>query len=79
MYRFGEKLRNLRTDRQLTLQQLAAALGYKTHAYISEIEGGKKAPTVAFVLKVADLFQVTTDELLRDKLDLPPPSDRTAV
>lgn len=77
MYRFGEKLRILRTDRQLTLQQLAVALGYATHAYISELEGGKKVPTVAFVLKVAALFGVTTDELLRDDIELSAPSDRT--
>jgi len=27
-------------------------------------------PTVEFVLKVANLFGVTTDQLLKDKLDL---------
>ena len=71
MERFGEKLRTLRVGRQLTLQQLAAALGYSTHAYISEIEAGKKVPTVAFVLKVSRLFEVTTDALLLDEAELP--------
>ncbi len=76
MERFGEKLRTLRTGHHLTLQQLAAELGYATHAYISEIESGKKVPTASFVLKVARLFGVSTDELLKDELELSPPSRR---
>lgn len=74
MDRFGEKLRTLRTKRRLTLHQLAATLGYSTHAYISEIEAGKKVPTAAFVLKVSRTFGVTTDVLLKDELDLTPSS-----
>ena len=71
MERFGEKLRRLRTAHELTLQQLAAELGYATHAYISELESGKKIPTAALVLKVARRFDVSTDVLLKDELDLP--------
>jgi len=68
--RFGEKLRVLRTQRGLTLKELASALGYVAHGHISELEAGKKMPTAEFVLKVAILFDVTTDQLLRDELDL---------
>ena len=68
--RFGEKLKILRTKRAMTLQELAAALGHSAHGYISELEAGKKQPTVQLVLKVADLFDVTTDELLRDDIEL---------
>jgi len=68
--RFGEKLRVLRTRRGLTLKELASALGYVAHGHISELEAGKKMPTAEFVLKVAILFDVTTDQLLRDELDL---------
>lgn len=71
MQRFGEKLHTLRTAHELTLQQLAAELGYATHAYISELESGKKVPTTAMVLKVARKFGVTTDVLLKDELELP--------
>lgn len=71
MQRFGEKLHTLRTAHALTLQQLAAELGYATHAYISELESGKKVPTAALVLKVARRFNVTTDVLLKDELDFP--------
>ncbi len=68
--RFGEKLQTLRTDHGMTLMELAHALGYTAHGYISEIEAGKKQPTAEFVLGVARLFKVTTDVLLKDELDL---------
>ena len=68
--RFGEKLRMLRKHHNVTLHWLATQLGYTTHSYISEIESNQKSPTVAFVLKVSYLFNVTTDELLKDELEL---------
>jgi DNA-binding XRE family transcriptional regulator len=71
MQRFGEKLHALRIAHELTLQQMAAELGYATHAYISELESGKKVPTAALVLKVARRFNVSTDVLMKDELDLP--------
>ncbi len=71
MQRFGEKLRALRTSRQITLKELALALGQVAHGYISEIESGKKKPTAEFVLKVARYFDVATDQLLKDELDIP--------
>jgi transcriptional regulator with XRE-family HTH domain len=70
MEKFGKKLRVLRKQRRMTLQQLADALGYTTHSYLSEIESGKKQPTIDLVLGVAQLFDVTTDELLKDHLAL---------
>ena len=76
MQRFGEKLRTLRTAHGLTLQQLAAELGYTAHAYISELESGKKVPTAALVLKVARRFDVSTDLLLKDELNLPVQSEK---
>ena len=68
--RFGEKLRALRARQGMTLQELAHRLGLTAHSYISELEAGKKVPTAEFVLNVARLFDVTTDELLKDELEL---------
>lgn len=68
--RFGIKLHALRTKHNMSLQTLASMLGYVSHGYISELEAGKKMPTVEFVLKVASLFDVTTDQLLKDELDI---------
>lgn len=70
MKRFGEKLHLLRTNKGITLKELAYALGLTAHGYISEIETGKKKPTADFVLKVARYFKVTTDELLKDELEI---------
>ena len=71
MQRFGEKLRTLRLRRGMTLRELAEALGYAAHSHISEIENGRRAPSLKFVVKVAQLFQVTTDQLLNDAIELP--------
>lgn len=70
MKRFGEKLRSLRKKKQLTLQQLARELGFTAHSHISQIEAGKKKPTSEFVLKISRLFDVTTDQLLKDELEI---------
>lgn len=71
MQRFGDKLRALRLKHNMTLKQLAEAVGQSAHGYISELEAGKKKPTVEFVLRIARLFNVSTDELLKDELELP--------
>jgi transcriptional regulator with XRE-family HTH domain len=70
MQRFGEKLHRLRVQRQITLKELASALGLSAHGYISELEAGKKKPTAEFVLNASRYFDVTTDELLKDELDI---------
>ena len=70
MDRFGEKLHVLRTSNNMTLKELAHELGYNAHGHISEIESGKKKPTTEFVLKAARLFNVTTDQLLKDELEV---------
>jgi transcriptional regulator with XRE-family HTH domain len=68
--RFGEKLNRLRTQQKLSMQKLAQLMGHSAHGYISELENGKKLPTVEFVLRLSRLFDVTTDELLKDELEL---------
>ncbi len=70
MKKFGEKLRALRIRSGLTLKDLAVKLGLNAHGYLSEIECNKKKPTVDFTIKVAHFFDVTTDELLKDDIEL---------
>ncbi len=69
--RFGEKLHALRVAHGMTLTELAQALGYRAHGYISELEAGKKLPTAEFIVSAARFFNVSTDCLLLDDLDLP--------
>jgi transcriptional regulator with XRE-family HTH domain len=52
------------------MQELATQLGQSSHGFISELEAGKKLPAVENVLSIARLFCVTTDELLKDELEL---------
>jgi len=68
--RFGQKLNRLRTSQKLSMQRLAQLMGLTSHGYISELESGKKLPTAEFVLRLARLFDVTTDELLKDEIEL---------
>lgn len=70
MQRFGEKLRVLRKQRGLTMEELALEMGLTGHGHISNVETGKKKPSLEFVLKVAEIFEVSLDQLLRDELDL---------
>jgi transcriptional regulator with XRE-family HTH domain len=63
---FGAKLRHLRMRRSMTQAEVAAALGLASNSHISFLESDRKEPSVELVLRIADLFGVTTDYLLRD-------------
>lgn len=65
---FGTKLYTLRMTSHLTQVQLAQRLELRTHAHISLLESGQKDPSVELVLRIADVFRVTTDYLLRDSI-----------
>ncbi len=68
--RFGAKLQILRTQRGLTLQETASLLGLSAHSHILALESGQKLPSLELVLAIARLFNVTTDQLLKDELEL---------
>ena len=69
MKRFGEKLRTLRQRNGVTLRQLGEQLEV-SNTFILSLEQRKKTPSAAMVLKIADIFGVTADQLMRDELDL---------
>ncbi len=70
MKRFGEKLRRLRQKSGLTTRKLATILEMKSHSHVADMESGRSYPSVELLLKLADLFHVTTDQLLRDELEV---------
>ncbi|MBV7329234.1 helix-turn-helix domain-containing protein [Chloroflexi bacterium TSY] len=70
MKRFGEKLRRLRQEQSLTVRQLASLMNMKSHSHITDMENGRSLPSVELLVKLADFFQVTTDQLLRDELEI---------
>ena len=63
MIEFGEILRELRTDKQLTQPQLAQDIGV-SKGIISCWETGLSEPTASNIIKLAKYFDVTTDYLL---------------
>jgi transcriptional regulator with XRE-family HTH domain len=70
MKRFGEKLRTLRKRHGLSIRKLTREFGYSSHSYISRIETGKTKPSIEFIIKIADRFGVSVDQLVRDELEI---------
>ena len=70
MKKFGEKMRVLRKRSGLSVRGLAREFGYNSHSYISEIETGKKGQSIEFVIRIADRFGVSVDQLVRDELEI---------
>ncbi len=69
MSRIGEKLRVLRERQELTSRELGSVLGV-SNSYIIRIENGKKRPSIDLVAKIARFFNVSTDQLILDELEL---------
>lgn len=69
MQRFGEKLRTLRQRYNLSYRQLAAELGFN-NAHLANIEHGRRMPSVQLVVKIAEYFEVSFDELMDDNVEL---------
>lgn len=62
----GEKIKQMREERDLTQRELAAAV-LVTNPTISNIESGKKLPSAALVISLSNFFGCTTDEILKNK------------
>jgi transcriptional regulator with XRE-family HTH domain len=69
MEKFGEKLRALRKREGLSQEQLANMLGIH-RSHIGKLEQGHKTPNAAMILKISRIFNVTTDQLMKDELEL---------
>ena len=55
--------------RGLTLRQLGDMLEVD-YGYVGRMERGEKVPSLATLRKIADVFGVTADQLMRDELEL---------
>ncbi len=64
---FGEKLYDLRTTSKLSQDALAEALDVSRQA-VSKWERDEAMPDIANVLKISEIFSVSTDYLLKDSL-----------
>lgn len=65
---FGLKLRQVRTDKGLSLFQLGKITGL-SKSYLNEIEKGKKYPKTDKIILIASALGVAYDELVSLKLD----------
>ena len=60
---FSERLRELRTEKGITQDSLAAETGL-SHGCIAMLETSKRAPTGSTIIALAEFFEVTSDYLL---------------
>jgi transcriptional regulator with XRE-family HTH domain len=67
---FGAKLHHLRIRNHVTQVELVQQLGVKSQAHVSLLESGDSLPSPGMVARMADLFGVTTDYLLRDDIPI---------
>ena len=65
---FCKRLRKLRMERKFTQQKLADAVGVALRSYQC-YEQGTREPSLAMIVKLADVLEVSSDHLLcRDDL-----------
>jgi len=69
MKRFGEKLQSLRKQHGYSQRKLAQLLEVDQR-HVSRMERSEKIPNAAMILKIANLFEVLIDKLMRDELEL---------
>jgi transcriptional regulator with XRE-family HTH domain len=62
----GQKLKKIRTQKKLTLDQLSAMAGV-SKAMLSQIEQGNVNPTVAVILKISHALNTQISELLESQ------------
>lgn len=60
---FGIRLKALREQRGLSMMAFGAAIGTSA-SRIKDWEKGKNAPSAAWIAKISDRFNVSTDELI---------------
>lgn len=66
----NEKITIIRKMNNLTQEEFAEELGVSRQA-ISKWENGSSVPDVQMLLRVADYYNLTLDQLVRDDFDLP--------
>lgn len=62
----GSRIRFIRQQRRMTLEQLAAAAGL-TKSYLSKVERGISVPSISTALKVAASFAMSIGELFGEE------------
>lgn len=63
MVNMGERLKKLRVEKNLTQKQIAERIGLAVSA-VSSYESGYRYPSYDVLMKLAEIFHVSTDYLL---------------
>ena len=61
----GEKLKTYRENKKMTQVEVAEALGIKS-ATVSKYESGTLEPNIESLKKLAEIFEVSVDELIKE-------------
>lgn len=72
---FSEKLTGLRRKSGISQEQLADRLGV-TRQSVSKWEGGTAMPELVKLISLSELFDVSVDYLVKDRLDSPEEAER---
>ncbi len=78
---FGERINKIRTEKGMTQDELARAVGYKSRSTIAKIESGERDVSQSMVIKFAKALNTTTAVLMGNDNDdnkavqSPAPSD----
>lgn len=64
----GEKIKKYRENKNMTQNEVADIIGVKS-ATISKYESNTLEPNIESIKKLAEIFEISIDELLRDKED----------
>ena len=68
-----QKIVQLRVSKNISQEQLAEILGVSRQS-VSKWEIGQTLPQIDKVVRIAEFFNVSIDELLRDNMDIPSPA-----
>jgi len=69
MKRFGEKLRILREQHNLSYRKMASKLE-TSHSHIINLESGKHKPSVDLIVRIVQVFDLSFDQLMNDSVEL---------
>ena len=72
---FAKNIRFLRKRAEMSQDKLAEMLGYKSFTTVQKWESGVSEPSMAVAQKIANLFHVDLDDLI--KVDLEAQGDKT--
>jgi diamine N-acetyltransferase len=68
MSKLGNKIKEIRTSNNLTLQEFADSLGYTSKSTITKIEKGNNDITFSQMIKLSQIYSVDLNELADNKI-----------